>query len=588
MSESHSEVLSGANPLSLPHCPAAAPARRWAHSAQATAAEERKSAQENKPLRYEGPPCLPGDYVYEQVEQSVQVIEFIEQQKRREEHDRLMATAAAQSGKSLSSLPRCKVCTFLLGSAEHARVCGPREESKSRVLRERREAAERARLEAMTPSATLDDLSSDSRFGRKGHSGKGVAARVRWRKAKTQGADWANKLMPCARTGHSMVYFPASQGAMGATDKLVLFGGLLYGIASDKDAPQPFRPFLDVVGNKVAPTYLGGAGEIHVLDLHSSTWMKHLVDGATGAGSQPCARHSHTATLVGQRMFVFGGRAAGGVLLNDVHYLDLSDFGALKWHAVDTGGMAPPRRCLHAATALSDSRILVYGGQGDTGDLLSDLWAFDCEAALATHDHTNVTLRRLAQKSIWTMPVTVGQSPPPLAGHALSLLPGGGKLILLGQAASATPGSVGGGASLAQHAEAALWQLDLATMIWCFGVTPPLKGGAPTWSSRSSLAVSGRVCLTFGGSGCLKLLDLSTHAWIDPEVIEVSGVADDSGIVGRIGSKLDTNRKQPAPLPRLGLSATVVGSRVVCFGGSLQHNDAPTDDVLLFELELLQ
>ena len=113
------------------------------------------------------------------------MIEFIEQQKRREEHDRLMATAAAQSGKSLSSLPRCKVCTFLLGSAEHARVCGPREESKSRVLRERREAAERARLEAMTPSATLDDLSSDGRFGRKGHSGKGVAARVRWEVRKS-------------------------------------------------------------------------------------------------------------------------------------------------------------------------------------------------------------------------------------------------------------------------------------------------------------------------------------------------------------------------------------------------------------------
>ena len=156
-------------------------------------------------------------------------------------------------------------------------------------------------------------------------------------------------------------------------------------------------------------------------------------------------------------------------------------------------------------------------------------------------------------------------------------LPGGGKLILLGQAAAAAPGGArGSGAGLTQRAEAALWQLDLATMIWSFGVTPPLKGGAPTWSPRSALAVSGRVCLTFGGTGCLKLLDLSTHAWIAPEVLEMPGAAGDSGI------------SEGAPLPRLGLGATVVGSRVVCFGGSLERNDAPTDDVLLFELELLQ
>eukprot|EP00937_MAST-01D_sp_MAST-1D-sp2_P007515 g7515.t1 len=442
-----------------------------------------------------------------------------------------------------------RVCTFVLGSAEHERVCGARELEATRAREERLAAEARAREEA-----ALRDMEGDI-DGDEPAAGDDETARLRWRQVRTQGADWADKLKPCPRSGHSAVYFPAERGVMGSTDKLVLFGGHVF---EKREKPKPFRAFQDVVSGMSVPHYVPG---LHVLDLQTSTWFAPEVGGQRA----PCPRHSHSAVLLGTRMVIFGGRAAGGVLLQDAWFLDLADFSCLEWIEVDTAGTVPPRRCLHAAVALGTSALLVHGGLGDDGTARGDLWRLDLDAALAALSERNPTLRRLAQQAAWAEPLAVGQNPPSLAGHGAAVLPGGGRLLVVGESSAA----VGRGGRVAS---AALWELDLVTMIWTDTCAPPVTGEPPLWGPRCSLSVSGRLCLVFGAAGALRVLDLSTNAWVQPAVRNARGHGSEE--------------EAAEPKHRLGHSATTVGSRVVCFGGCFEASSAPTDEVLVFDLEM--
>ena len=92
-------------------------ARRWAHQAQAAAQAARDLDHRHGHKVYEG---TVRDFVYEQVEECVEVEELDALQRERREREEATARDAAQRGKSVASLPRCKVCTFVLGSAEQS------------------------------------------------------------------------------------------------------------------------------------------------------------------------------------------------------------------------------------------------------------------------------------------------------------------------------------------------------------------------------------------------------------------------------------------------------------------------------------
>jgi hypothetical protein len=80
-------------------------------------------------------------------------------------------------------------------------------------------------------------------------------------------------------------------------------------------------------------------------------------------GAPPRARGGHTASLVGQRLYVFGGEDCRRRPLADLHVLDLQ---TMEWAALEPPGAAhakPAPRCGHAAVVCRD-KLVVFGGEG--------------------------------------------------------------------------------------------------------------------------------------------------------------------------------------------------------------------------------
>lgn len=79
-------------------------------------------------------------------------------------------------------------------------------------------------------------------------------------------------------------------------------------------------------------------------------------------GCIPGARDGHSACVIGNRMYVFGGfEEQADRFSNDVYALDLWTF---KWEYVCTQGVPPSHRDFHSACAIYN-RMYIFGGRGD-------------------------------------------------------------------------------------------------------------------------------------------------------------------------------------------------------------------------------
>jgi N-acetylneuraminic acid mutarotase len=91
----------------------------------------------------------------------------------------------------------------------------------------------------------------------------------------------------------------------------------------------------------------------------------------TTYGNAPAPRGGHTATFVGKKLFVFGGSAysakglaPGGrespltIVKSDLHVLDLA---TMTWSIPAAQGVQPPPRYAHTAT-LMGNKVIVFGG----------------------------------------------------------------------------------------------------------------------------------------------------------------------------------------------------------------------------------
>ncbi|CAN0014064.1 unnamed protein product [Discosporangium mesarthrocarpum] len=97
---------------------------------------------------------------------------------------------------------------------------------------------------------------------------------------------------------------------------------------------------------------------------------------AEAQGPHPPARGGHSATVLGDRLYIFGGNTTQ-VGFNDLWFLDLpvkEETGA-RWQQVPTVANFPPARIGHSAMALGD-RIIIYGGR----DLVTGryMWSPSC------------------------------------------------------------------------------------------------------------------------------------------------------------------------------------------------------------------
>ncbi|KAK9692159.1 hypothetical protein RND81_09G244700 [Saponaria officinalis] len=163
-----------------------------------------------------------------------------------------------------------------------------------------------------------------------------------------------------------------------------------------------------VWGNKII--VFGGTNgskkvnDIHILDLGTKQWIQPMC-----RGTPPSPRESHTATLFGdEKLVVFGGSGEGaGNYLNDLHVLDLRN---MSWVSCKVNGRIPPPRDSHTSTAFG-GKIFVYGG--DCGDrYLGDVDVLDVETMT------------------WSMLEVNSASPGRRAGHASVKI--GTKMYIIG------------------------------------------------------------------------------------------------------------------------------------------------------------
>lgn len=148
---------------------------------------------------------------------------------------------------------------------------------------------------------------------------------------------------PSARGGHSAVL---------AGEMLFVFGGHYF-------------------GSQGKFVYLN---DLHRLDLAASAWGE-VVFPKRDDVVLPRPRYNHSALLLngGSRMFVFGGKGEGALVLRDMFFLDLA---ALAWFQVQWTTDCPTARFGHGVASVNDATMVVFGGW-DGKASMNDLWTFD-------------------------------------------------------------------------------------------------------------------------------------------------------------------------------------------------------------------
>lgn len=230
----------------------------------------------------------------------------------------------------------------------------------------------------------------------------------------------------------------------------------------------------------------------------------------------------HSASLVGNKIFVFGGFDGHGTNF----HLAAFDPYARMWtnvHNSQVQGPLPVSRTNHASAAVN-KKMYIFGGNNNNEagmyQVLDDLWELDT---------TTMT---------WSRPTTTGDRPTARSGHTLTAI--GKRLYLFGGGVwNETEGWV--------HKFNDLYVLDTETMHW---TKPECSGTVESSTFPMSFSV-GRYLFIFGGgskpSHCvtndLYVLDTAAYHWIAPSC--------------------PSNKPQPRDMG----TACVVGSSVYLMGG---------------------
>jgi host cell factor len=138
--------------------------------------------------------------------------------------------------------------------------------------------------------------------------------------------------IPCARFGHSLTVI--------GDHRIVLFGG---------------------VESLTKPNFFN---DLHILHIEDGffRWEKIEI-----SGNVPPARESHSAVLHYDQLIIFGGSRGTIERLNDVWMLDLNTF---TWNMLECKGCSPTGRSQHSADVIDD-KMYVFGGMVDSTSMES-------------------------------------------------------------------------------------------------------------------------------------------------------------------------------------------------------------------------
>ncbi|KAH8376045.1 hypothetical protein KR093_010965, partial [Drosophila rubida] len=158
------------------------------------------------------------------------------------------------------------------------------------------------------------------------------------------------------------------------------------------------------------------SNELYELQATKWEWRKMYPESPDN-GLPPCPRLGHSFTMVGEKIFLFGGLANESddpknnipKYLNDLYILDTRGVHSHngKWLIPKTFGDSPPPRESHTGISFTSKdskklRLLVYGGM--SGCRLGDLWLLDTESMT------------------WEKPRTRGLAPLPRSLHSSTMI----------------------------------------------------------------------------------------------------------------------------------------------------------------------
>jgi N-acetylneuraminic acid mutarotase len=122
-------------------------------------------------------------------------------------------------------------------------------------------------------------------------------------------------------------------------------------------------------------------------------------------GNQPGARDGHTACVLGDNMYIFGGfEEVIDQFSCDVHCLNLK---TMHWKYVQTFGEIPSYRDFHSATIINN-RMYIFGGRGDIFGPYHSQEEIYCPKIVYLDLKTHY----------WHMPTTVGKVPVGRRSHS--------------------------------------------------------------------------------------------------------------------------------------------------------------------------
>ena len=110
--------------------------------------------------------------------------------------------------------------------------------------------------------------------------------------------------------------------------------------------------------------------DVHVLDTENMTWLHPSVTGAA-----PMKRNAHTTTVVGRELYVFGG--FHGESCNDLHVINTE---TMAWRSPAVRGDLPPPRCCHTTTNIDEILWVFAGKNNDASGVIerhNDLFSLD-------------------------------------------------------------------------------------------------------------------------------------------------------------------------------------------------------------------
>lgn len=157
------------------------------------------------------------------------------------------------------------------------------------------------------------------------------------------------------------------------------------------------------------------SNEIYELQINKWEW-KRLKPRSPKNASYPRPRLGHSFTLIGNKIFLFGGLANDNEendprnniprYLNDLYVLEMKSYGNLQWDCPTTHGTSPSPRESHTAVAYQPPgqkpKLIIYGGM--SGCRLGDLWQLDIETMT------------------WSKPFVGGHAPLPRSLHSATLI----------------------------------------------------------------------------------------------------------------------------------------------------------------------